>query len=102
MLRTLALLALLATPLTASPAAPAQQSPAAPFTYQEVMIPMRDGTRLQTVIMRPTAKPGKLPILLQRAVWEVPTTLYVPVSGLTALATVLDQAAARIDQGRAN
>jgi hypothetical protein len=45
---------------------------------------------------------GDLPILLQRAVWEVPTTLYVPVSGLTALATVLDQAAARIDQGRAN
>jgi hypothetical protein len=43
---------------------------------------------------------GDLPVLLQRAVWEVPTTLYVPVPELPALATALDQAAARIEQIR--
>jgi hypothetical protein len=45
---------------------------------------------------------GDLPVLLQRAVWEVPTTLYLPVSDLAGIATVLDQAAARIEQARAN
>lgn len=44
------------------------------FTYQEVMVPMRDGARLQTVIMRPTGKTGKLPILLQRTPYGVPET----------------------------
>ena len=45
---------------------------------------------------------GDLPILLQRAVWELPTTLYLPVPDLAGIATALDQAAARIDQARAN
>ena len=45
---------------------------------------------------------GDLPILLQRAVWEVPTTLYLPVKDLSAVATALDQAAARIEQVRGN
>jgi hypothetical protein len=45
---------------------------------------------------------GDLPILLQRAVWEVPTTLYLPVQELAGFATALDQAAARIEQARAN
>jgi hypothetical protein len=45
---------------------------------------------------------GDLPILLQRAVWEVPTTLYVPVTELPAVAAALGQAAARIEQLRAN
>ena len=45
---------------------------------------------------------GDLPILLQRAVWEVPTTLYVPVKDLGNVAAALDQAAARIDQVRGN
>jgi hypothetical protein len=45
---------------------------------------------------------GDLPILLQRAVWEVPTTLYVPVKDLPAIATALGQAAARIEQARSN
>jgi hypothetical protein len=45
---------------------------------------------------------GDLPILLQRAVWEVPTTLYVPVKDLPALANALGQAAARIEQARGN
>jgi hypothetical protein len=39
---------------------------------------------------------------LQRAVWEVPTTLYVPVKDLPAVAAALGQAAARIEQLRAN
>ena len=43
---------------------------------------------------------GDLPILLQRAVWEVPTTLYVPVTDLPAVAAALGQAAARIEQIR--
>lgn len=72
MVRTLALLALL-TPLGAAPATARQsQQASAPFTYQEVMVPMRDGARLQTVILRPTGKPGKLPILLQRTPYGVP------------------------------
>ena len=45
---------------------------------------------------------GDLPILLQRAVWEVPTTLYVPVQDLPAVAAALGQAAARIEQIRGN
>jgi hypothetical protein len=45
---------------------------------------------------------GDLPTLLQRAVWEVPTTLYVPVKDLPDIATALDQAATRIEQVRGN
>lgn len=32
---------------------------------QEVMVPMRDGTRLQTVVWRP-ALPGRYPVVLTR------------------------------------
>ena len=42
------------------------------FTFSEVMIPMRDGVRLQTVIVRPLDKTGSLPILLQRTPYGVP------------------------------
>ena len=45
---------------------------------------------------------GDLPILLQRAVWEVPTTLYVPLKDLPTVATALGQAAATIEQMRSN
>ena len=45
---------------------------------------------------------GDLATLLQRAVWEVPTTLYVPVKDLPDIATALGQAAARIEQVRGN
>lgn len=65
-------LAALAAPLAAH-AQPAPQAPqAAAFTYEEVMVPMRDGAKLQTVILRPTGKTGKLPILLQRTPYGVP------------------------------
>jgi hypothetical protein len=43
---------------------------------------------------------GDLPTLIQRAIWEVPTTLYVPLKDLTALAAALSQAAATIEKVR--
>jgi len=67
--------ALAATALSAPAPArqnPAPQAEAAAFTFQEVMVPMRDGTKLQTVILRPTGKSGKLPIILQRTPYGVP------------------------------
>jgi putative CocE/NonD family hydrolase len=50
------------------------QSPgsAPPFKLQEVMIPMRDGVHLQTVILTPTNQSGPLPILLRRTPYGVP------------------------------
>jgi hypothetical protein len=43
---------------------------------------------------------GDLPTLMQRAVWEVPATLYLPVASLPALEAALAQAAATIDKVR--
>lgn len=43
------------------------------FQFKEVMIPMRDGVRLQTVIVTPEGQKEPLPILLQRTpygVWD--------------------------------
>jgi len=42
-----------------------------PFTYQEVMIPMRDGVHLQTVILTPVDQKGPLPIILSRTPYGV-------------------------------
>lgn len=42
------------------------------FTFQEVMIPMRDGVHLQTVIMTPIHQNEPLPILMQRTPYGVP------------------------------
>jgi predicted acyl esterase len=36
------------------------------FSYQEVMVPMRDGVKLQTVIFLPAGVTAPLPILLTR------------------------------------
>ena len=50
-----------------------QQTAAKPaFDFKEVMIPMRDGVRLQTVILTPTDKQGPLPILFRRTPYGVP------------------------------
>ena len=50
-----------------------QQSVAKPsFHLQEVMIPMRDGVHLQTVILTPVNQQGPLPILLTRTPYGVP------------------------------
>ena len=45
---------------------------AAPFTFREVMIPMRDGIKLQTVILAPSRQTARLPILLSRSPYGVP------------------------------
>jgi hypothetical protein len=45
---------------------------------------------------------GDLPTLLQRAVCEVPTTLYIPVKDLPNVAAALGKAAAKIEQARSN
>src|ERR1044072_2605135 len=51
----------------------AQQSTAKPaFTFQEVMIPMRDGVHLQTVILAPSDQKAPLPILFRRTPSGVP------------------------------
>src|ERR1700684_3844566 len=42
------------------------------FTFQEVMVPMRDGVRLQTVIRTPKNAAGPLPILFTRTPYGVP------------------------------
>src|SRR5207237_9542453 len=54
------------------PAARAQQPPQPAFTFQELMIPMRDGVRLQPVILTPTDKSGPLPISFRRTPYGVP------------------------------
>src|SRR5256885_11270505 len=47
--------------------------PTAPlFTWQEVMIPVRDGVHLQTAIIRPVNQKGPLPILFTRTPYGVP------------------------------
>lgn len=48
------------------------QQPAAVFSYQQTMIPMRDGVRLQTVILTPSHQTKPLPILLRRTPYGVP------------------------------
>jgi len=42
------------------------------FRLQEVMIPMRDGVRLQTAILTPADQQGALPILFRRTPYGVP------------------------------
>ena len=52
----------------------AQQPAAKPaFTFQEVMIPMRDGVHLQTVILAPSDQKAPLPILFRRTPYGVPS-----------------------------
>jgi putative CocE/NonD family hydrolase len=63
------LLATLVAPAAGRQAAPAAQT--SPFTYQKLMVPMRDGTKLETVILTPRDTSGPLPILLQRTPYGV-------------------------------
>jgi putative CocE/NonD family hydrolase len=52
---------------------PAAQAPAqSPFTFQEAMIPMRDGVHLQTIILTPIEQRAPLPILITRTPYGVP------------------------------
>jgi hypothetical protein len=51
-----------------------ENQPAAkpPFKLQEVMVPVRDGVRLQTAILTPVGQNGPLPILFRRTPYGVP------------------------------
>ncbi len=51
---------------------PSQPAPKPLFTLQEVMIPVRDGVRLQTAILTPVDQSGPLPILFRRTPYGVP------------------------------
>ena len=72
-IRLVAVLSLL-TCSVAQQAAPTGQGAQAqsPFKFQEVMVPMRDGVRLQTVILTPMDQHGPLPILMRRTPYGVP------------------------------
>ena len=66
-------LALLGT-LALAPVLPAQQQAEQPaLAFEEVMIPMRDGARLQTAILRPPDRTRALPILVMRTPYGVPS-----------------------------
>ncbi len=50
----------------------AQKAPESPFTRAEIMVPMRDGVRLQTVVFTPKEQSAPLPILFTRGPYGVP------------------------------
>jgi uncharacterized protein len=86
LVRTVILRLVLVLSLSISAAAQQSQQQPAPkpvFTFQEVMIPMRDGVHLQTVILAPADQQGPLPILFQRTPYGVPGAAppQIPVSG---------------------
>ena len=65
--------------------APAQVPAPAPkpalFTYREVMVPVRDGVHLQTVILTPLNQTKPLPILMERTPYGVPDAAPTNVPG---------------------
>jgi len=70
-------LAMLAIPMAQGIARPqatpvAKSAAQSPFTYRQVMVPVRDGAKLQTVILAPRDAKGPLPILFQRSPYGVP------------------------------
>ncbi len=67
-------------PLLFAISAAAQQTPPQPvlkpiFKLQEVMVPVRDGVHLQTVVLTPVDQTGPLPILFRRTPYGVPDKL---------------------------
>jgi uncharacterized protein len=57
------------------------------YNFSEVMIPMRDGVRLQTVILAPNGAREPLPILLRRTPYGVPNKAFTAIpESLKALA----------------
>ena len=81
-----ALFVLSALTLTASAQTASEKSP---FSLTEVMIPVRDGVHLQTVIIAPLNQTAPLPILLQRTPYGVPAKPPAPIppAGSNSLAT---------------
>jgi putative CocE/NonD family hydrolase len=70
-----------ATPGMAGASGAAQAGASSPiFKFQEVMIPMRDGVHLQTVILTPVNQSGPLPILLRRTPYGVPESAPAAIS----------------------
>ena len=67
MRRSLLVVTLLALAVTGS-----ARQPSVAFTLEEVMVPMRDGVRLQTAILTPVDRHGPLPILFRRTPYGVP------------------------------
>lgn len=57
---------------SAAQQAPEQPAPKPLFKFQEVMIPVRDGVHLQTVIFTPVDQQEPLPILFRRTPYGVP------------------------------
>jgi len=53
---------------------PHGRAQSAAFRYQKVMVPVRDGVRLETVIMAPSNQTGPLPILFRRSPYGVPSS----------------------------
>ena len=69
--------------ISGAPAGSAQQPQPASgpiFKFQEVMIPMRDGVHLQTVILTLVGQSGPLPILFRRTPYGVPAAAPVQLS----------------------
>ncbi|WP_176498095.1 CocE/NonD family hydrolase [Sphingomonas sp. HMP6] len=70
--------ALLPLPLSLTAARPQSLPPApalqSPFTFEKVMVPMRDGAKMETVIIRQRGRSGPLPILFQRTPYGIPQT----------------------------
>lgn len=58
----------------AAPAPAAETASESPYIAEEVMVPMRDGAKLQTVILRPRNQSGPLPILFSRTPYGINTT----------------------------
>jgi len=59
----------------------AAQAPAVQFGFRQVMIPMRDGIHLQTVILTPPNQTQPLPILFERTPYGVPADGSIPAGG---------------------
>ncbi len=57
-----------------TPYSQAQETPGPLFKFQEVMVPVRDGVHLQTVILTPADQKGPLPILFRRTPYGVPAS----------------------------
>jgi uncharacterized protein len=71
-LTAISLLVTSAAAQSAQQSTPQAESKPPIFSYQEVMIPVRDGVHLQTVILAPVDQKGPLPILFRRTPYGVP------------------------------
>jgi uncharacterized protein len=65
-------LCLIATLLLAATSQAQQPASKTLFKFQDVMVPVRDGVHLQTVILTPLDQTGPLPILFRRTPYGVP------------------------------